>query len=113
EANYGARAIDHAESLLDDVRNEQYTEPGDNRLVFFGRWRRHKQLAAHELVLVAVIGQAVDLVERPLLRLRRHVHAVSLLAGTSVRMRRAYARCARRPAPKGFTSARNAASHRT
>ena len=49
-----------------------------NGFAIIGRRRRHEQLAVNELVLVAVVGHAVELVERPMLDLRCHEHGTSL-----------------------------------
>ena len=57
-----------------DVRIEQAREPREDGLVAVRRRRRHEQLPVNELVLVSVVGQAMELLERPALDFRRHVH---------------------------------------
>src|SRR5690349_8677594 len=45
--------------------NEQRCQSGDDRLVHFRRRWRHQQLAAQELIAVAVVRQSVELFDRP------------------------------------------------
>ena len=69
--------IDQSQSLRDNVWTENCREPRRYGLVMVRRRRCHEELAAHDLVLVAVVGKSVHLFDRP--RLGGHVHDPSLL----------------------------------
>ena len=73
---------DESELVLRDERLEQSGEPREDRLVIDRRRRRHEQIATHQLVLVAVVGEPVKFVERPGLDGRRHVHDRTLLGSS-------------------------------
>jgi hypothetical protein len=70
--NHGARAVHVTEPVRGDEGRKDSVEPRRDLLVVHGRRRCHEQFSAHQLVLVAVVGQTVELLERPHLCLCRH-----------------------------------------
>jgi hypothetical protein len=71
--------VDEPEPVRYDVWRESPGQSGEDGFVLAGRGGRHEQFASDELVLVAVVREAVQLVERPTLGLDRHVHDPSFL----------------------------------
>ena len=60
--------------MFGDERIDHAREPRRDRLVLFGGSRRHEELPVDQLVLVAVLGQAMELGERPRSRGVGHRH---------------------------------------
>ena len=70
--NHGAWPVHVTEPVRGDEGRKDAVEPRRDLLVVHRRGRCHEQLSAHQLVLVAVVRQTVELLERPHLRLCRH-----------------------------------------
>jgi hypothetical protein len=92
-----SRMVHQAQIIRRDVWNENHRESRNDRLVITRGRRRHEQIPADELVLVAVVGQPVQLSQRPSLGSRGHVHSGPLLAAVSDRTRGGYACAAQTP----------------
>src|SRR5437867_930336 len=100
EAKHGTRMVHEAEAIRRDERDEQHTETSQDRFVFVRRRRRHEQLTAYELVLVAVVGEAVELLERPHLAASDHRHDATFLGKrANVGMPRGWQHARERPVP--------------
>src|SRR5438067_2302759 len=79
DAEHGLRAIDEAKSLRFNVGVENACETSQHRLVIVGGWRCHPQISVDELVLVAVVREALEVLPRPVSGLGVHSHAGAFL----------------------------------
>src|SRR4051812_17258539 len=90
--------------MLLDVPREYGAQTREHLLVIDRRRRSHEQFPANNLVLVAVVGETVQLLERPRFGGHRHSHGIHLLACRMRSMRRVYAASSHAPAPNHCAS---------
>src|SRR6185503_7546994 len=82
EPYHRTRMVHEAESMFDDVRRQDAGQLRVYRLVRIRRRRRHEQFSAHQLVLVAIVRQSMELRQRPFLGCGGHGHSTILLGGS-------------------------------